>query len=84
MPKNDRTGKDKRKTSQLKIIKERKNDEKRHSVEDDMMEPCESHADNNMELHNKRKRRLETEEDNEGSKKVSAHRRIDVASLLIS
>ena len=50
--KNDRTSKYKRKIAPLKIIKDRRNDEKMHSVEDDLMEPCVSHADNNMEVHN--------------------------------
>ena len=66
------------------MIKDRRNDEKRDSVEDDLTERSVSYAYNNMEAQNRRKRRLETEEDNEGSKKVSAHRRIDVTSLLIS
>ena len=82
--KMSKLGRKREKTVPLTMIKDRRNDEKRDSVEDDLTERSVSYAYNNMEAQNRRKRRLETEEENEGSKKVAAHRRIDVASLLLS
>ena len=65
----------------LMLIKNSRNDEIRHSVEDDLMERYVNHADNNMELYNRRKCRLELEEENSKKKKVVVHNMLDIVSL---
>ena len=47
----------------LMLIKESRNDERRHLVEDDLMECYVNYADNNMDTYNRRKHRLELEEE---------------------
>lgn len=65
----------------LMLIKDSRNDERRQLVEDDLMERYVNHADNNMEAYNRRKRRLELEDENSKKKKVVVHNMLDIVSL---
>ena len=65
----------------LMLIKESRNNERRNLVEDDLMERYVNYADNNMDAYNRRKHRLQLEEEGSQKKKVVVHNMLDIVSL---
>jgi len=65
----------------LMLIKDSRNNERRHLVEDDLMERYVNYADNSTEAYNRRKRRLELDDENSKKKRVVVHNMLDIVSL---